>query len=113
MRGSHSCPLVLFWVDVELLAIHDSRTLDRLPRRAVDPTEDHVDVIFGGIYSSTRQAIKGPAVVNGKKLYIYPEQYEGAGMRSPHLLYRPGAGAAGRAADSLADATDGAEELLS
>jgi ABC-type branched-subunit amino acid transport system substrate-binding protein len=39
--------------------------------------EDHVDVIFGGIYSSTRQAIKGPAVVKGRTLYIYPEQYEG------------------------------------
>jgi ABC-type branched-subunit amino acid transport system substrate-binding protein len=39
--------------------------------------QDHVDVIFGGIYSSTRQAIKGPAVVKGRKLYIYPEQYEG------------------------------------
>ena len=39
--------------------------------------EDQVDVIFGGIYSSTRQAIKGPAVVDGKTLYIYPEQYEG------------------------------------
>src|SRR3954452_24349828 len=25
-----------------------------------------VDVVFGGIYSSTRQAIKGPAVVEGK-----------------------------------------------
>ncbi|HXW68708.1 MAG TPA: hypothetical protein VEJ88_03790 [Dissulfurispiraceae bacterium] len=35
------------------------------------------DVILGGIYSSTRQAIKGPAVVEGGKLYIYPEQYEG------------------------------------
>ena len=34
-------------------------------------------MILGGIYSSTRQAIKGPAVVEGKKLYIYPEQYEG------------------------------------
>ena len=34
-------------------------------------------MIFGGIYSSMRQAIKGPAVVDGKKLYIYPEQYEG------------------------------------
>ena len=34
-------------------------------------------MIFGGIYSSTRQAIKGPAVIEGKKLYIYPEQYEG------------------------------------
>jgi branched-chain amino acid transport system substrate-binding protein len=39
--------------------------------------QDHVDVIFGGIYSSTRQAIKGPAVVKGRTLYIYPEQYEG------------------------------------
>ena len=39
--------------------------------------QDQVDVIFGGIYSSTRQAIKGPAVVDGKTLYIYPEQYEG------------------------------------
>ena len=34
-------------------------------------------VQYGGIYSSTRQAIKGPAVVEGRKLYIYPEQYEG------------------------------------
>ena len=39
--------------------------------------QDKVDVILGGIYSSTRQAIKGPAVVKGRKLYIYPEQYEG------------------------------------
>ena len=39
--------------------------------------EDRVDVLFGGIYSSTRQAIKGPAVTEGRALYIYPEQYEG------------------------------------
>ena len=39
--------------------------------------KDKVDVIFGGIYSSTRQAIKAPAVVKGRTLYIYPEQYEG------------------------------------
>src|SRR3954454_16174720 len=38
---------------------------------------DRVDVICGGIYSSSRQAIKGPAVVDGRTLYIYPEQYEG------------------------------------
>ena len=38
---------------------------------------DQVDVVFGGIYSSTRQAIKGPVVVEGHTLYIYPEQYEG------------------------------------
>jgi branched-chain amino acid transport system substrate-binding protein len=35
-----------------------------------------VDVVFGGIYSSTRQAIK-PFVVESKTLYVYPEQYEG------------------------------------
>src|SRR5919198_1287918 len=39
--------------------------------------QDHVDVIFGGILSSTRQAIKASAVTEGKTLYIYPEQYEG------------------------------------
>src|SRR5213080_1989656 len=36
-----------------------------------------VDVVVGGIYSSTRQAIKGPVVDEAGKLYIYPEQYEG------------------------------------
>src|SRR3954453_15943706 len=39
--------------------------------------QDHVDVVFGGIFSSTQKAIKGSAVVDGKTLYIYPEQYEG------------------------------------
>src|SRR6476661_6830129 len=39
--------------------------------------DDRVHVLLGGIYSSTRQAIKGPAVVDGRTLYIYPEQYEG------------------------------------
>jgi branched-chain amino acid transport system substrate-binding protein len=39
--------------------------------------DDHVDVLLGGIFSSTRQAIKGPAVEEGETLYIYPEQYEG------------------------------------
>ena len=38
---------------------------------------EHVDVLLGGIFSSTRQAIKGPAVEEGETLYIYPEQYEG------------------------------------
>jgi branched-chain amino acid transport system substrate-binding protein len=33
--------------------------------------------VLGGIYSSTRQAIKGPVVEESKTLYIYPEQYEG------------------------------------
>jgi branched-chain amino acid transport system substrate-binding protein len=39
--------------------------------------DEHVDVLLGGIFSSTRQAIKGPAVDEGETLYIYPEQYEG------------------------------------
>ncbi len=63
---------------IELL-IEDSATTDSVAeakaRKLVQ--EDRVDVILGGIYSSTRQAIKGPAVIQGKKLYIYPEQYEG------------------------------------
>ena len=42
--------------------------------------EDKVDVIFGGIYSSTRQAIKGPAVVKGRKLYYLSGAVRGAGI---------------------------------
>jgi len=37
---------------------------------------DRVDVLLGGIYSSTQQAIKGPVKKSGQ-LYIYPERYEG------------------------------------
>src|SRR5215210_5074420 len=61
------------------LYLEDSATTDSVAEAAAIKLveQDHVDVIFGGIYSSTRQAIKGPAVVDGKKLYIYPEQYEG------------------------------------
>jgi ABC-type branched-subunit amino acid transport system substrate-binding protein len=61
------------------LYLEDSATTDsEAEAKATKLVQQHqVDVIFGGIYSSTRQAIKGPAVVNGKKLYIYPEQYEG------------------------------------
>src|SRR4051812_3387715 len=49
---------------------------------------DRVDVVFGGIYSSTRQAIKGPVVDEGKTLYIYPEQYEG--QESDPLIFCTG-----------------------
>src|SRR6266496_991958 len=61
------------------LYLEDSATTDSIAEAKAKKLvqQDQVDVIFGGIYSSTRQAIKGPAVVNGKKLYIYPEQYEG------------------------------------
>ena len=61
------------------LVLEDSETTDSVAaaKAAKLVREDRVDVIVGGIYSSTRQAIKGPAVVEGKTLYIYPEQYEG------------------------------------
>jgi ABC-type branched-subunit amino acid transport system substrate-binding protein len=61
------------------LCLEDSETTDSAAEAKATKLvqQDNVDVIFGGIYSSTRQAIKGLAVVEGKKLYIYPEQYEG------------------------------------
>jgi ABC-type branched-subunit amino acid transport system substrate-binding protein len=61
------------------LCLEDSATTDSVAAAKATKLveQDQVDVILGGIYSSTRQAIKGPAVVKGRKLYIYPEQYEG------------------------------------
>jgi branched-chain amino acid transport system substrate-binding protein len=61
------------------LIIEDSATDDTVAaaKAAKLVQGDRVDVVLGGIYSSTRQAIKGPAVVQGRTLYIYPEQYEG------------------------------------
>ena len=60
------------------LHLEDSATIDSVAEAKATKLvqHDNVDVIFGGIYSSTRHA-KGPAVVKGRKLYIYPEQYEG------------------------------------
>src|SRR3954449_5444551 len=60
------------------LHLGDSETTDSAAEAcATKLVQEDVDVIFGGIYSSTRQAIKGPAVDEGKILYVYPEQYEG------------------------------------
>src|SRR3982751_4330273 len=72
------------------LHLEDSATVDREAeaKAAKLVGEEHVDVLFGGIYSSTRQAIKGPAVVEGKTLYIYPEQYEG--QESDPLIFCTG-----------------------
>jgi branched-chain amino acid transport system substrate-binding protein len=63
---------------VELL-IEDSASDDAQAATAATKLvhDEHVDVLLGGIFSSTRQAIKEPAVVEGETLYIYPEQYEG------------------------------------
>jgi len=72
------------------LIVEDSATTDSVAeaKAAKLVEQDKVDVILGGIYSSTRQAIKGPAVVKGKKLYIYPEQYEG--QESDPLIFCTG-----------------------
>ena len=76
------------------LHVEDSTTDDDVAaakaRKLVEV--DQVDVVFGGIYSSTRQAIKGPVVVEGKTLYIYPEQYEG--QESDPLIFCTGPGPA-------------------
>jgi branched-chain amino acid transport system substrate-binding protein len=63
---------------VELI-VEDSATDDAVAAAKSSKLvkQDKVDVLVGGIYSSTRNAIKGPAVVEGRKLYLYPEQYEG------------------------------------
>src|ERR671935_333430 len=72
------------------LHLEDSATDDEVAaevaRKLVEQHE--VDVVLGGIYSSTRQAIKGPVVAEGKRLYIYPEQYEG--QESDPLIFCTG-----------------------
>jgi branched-chain amino acid transport system substrate-binding protein len=64
-------PLELHLVD----SATDDEVAASVARKLVE--QDAVDVVLGGIYSSTRQAIKGPVVAEGRTLYIYPEQYEG------------------------------------
>jgi len=72
------------------LYLEDSETTDSAAEAAAKKLveRDKVDVVLGGIYSSTRQAIKGPVVSKGKKLYIYPEQYEG--QESDPLIFCTG-----------------------
>src|SRR3954447_1343829 len=60
------------------LFLEDSATDDDVARVAATRlVEADVDVVVGGIYSSTRQAIKVPVVDEAGVLYLYPEQYEG------------------------------------
>jgi ABC-type branched-subunit amino acid transport system substrate-binding protein len=72
------------------LIVEDSATDDAAAEAAGNAMVDvhDVDVVLGGIYSSTRQAIKGPVVERGRKLYIYPEQYEG--QESDPLIFCTG-----------------------
>jgi branched-chain amino acid transport system substrate-binding protein len=76
------------------LHLEDGATDDAVATAAAAKLIEHakVDVVFGGIYSSTRQAIKGEAVVKGKTLYLYPEQYEGG--ESDPLIFCTGPGPA-------------------
>jgi branched-chain amino acid transport system substrate-binding protein len=73
-----------------VLVLEDSATDDAVAtaKAAKLVGRDQVDVVFGGIYSSTRQAIKGPVVVEGETLYVYPEQYEG--QESDPLIFCTG-----------------------
>src|SRR3954454_20957023 len=61
------------------LFVEDSATDDEVAEaRAAKLVERvGVDVVIGGIYSSTRQAIKRPVVDEAETLDLYPEQYEG------------------------------------
>ncbi|MGH9018750.1 MAG: substrate-binding protein [Acidimicrobiales bacterium] len=60
------------------LFLEDSATDDEVAAAAATRLVGaDVDVVVGGIYSSTRQAIKGPVVEEAGTLYLYPEQYEG------------------------------------
>ena len=96
------------------LYVEDGATSDAVAeaRAAKLVTQDKVDVIFGGIYSSTRQAIKGTAVVKGRTLYIYPEQYEG--QECDPLIFCTGPVPAQQLdpAHSLADAQDWGQDIL-
>ena len=96
------------------LYLEDSATTDSVAeakaRKLVQ--QDQVDVIFGGIYSSTRRAIKGPAVVEGREALHLPGAIRGRGMSPADLLHGPCASAAGRLHDSVADAENGGKEDL-
>jgi urea transport system substrate-binding protein len=72
------------------LVIEDGETTDSAAkaRTAKLIDEDKVDLVVGGIYSSTRQAIKSEAVARGRTLYIYTEQYEG--QESDPLIFCTG-----------------------
>ncbi len=72
------------------LHIEDSETTDEAAQAGAAKLvkEVGVDVVFGGILSSTRQAIKAAAVTEGRTLYLYPEQYEG--QESDPLIFCTG-----------------------
>src|SRR5215510_12828748 len=56
------------------LFVEDSATDDAVATKVATKLVEQVDVdvVVGGIYSSTRQAIKAPVVDRAGKLYLYP-----------------------------------------
>ena len=69
--GCSGGPLQLFVEDTasnESVAVNNVRKLTQ---------RDRVDVVFGGITSSMRNAIKDVIVTRGRTLYVYPQLYEG------------------------------------
>ena len=55
---------------------------------------------------------QGPGRGRGQDALHLPRAVRGAGVRSAHLLHRPGAGAAGRPVHPVADAGDRGEDVL-
>ena len=96
------------------LLVEDSATTDSVAsaKAAKLVEQDQVDVILGGIYSSTRQAIKGPAVTEGQKTLHLSRAVRRPGIRPAHLLHRPRARAATRSFHSVAHAAHGREAIL-
>ncbi|HYW91563.1 MAG TPA: substrate-binding protein [Gammaproteobacteria bacterium] len=64
-------PVHLYIVDTASSPSVGVRKASELIRR------DNVDIVFGGITSAMRNAIKGPIVERGQTLYVYPQLYEG------------------------------------
>ncbi len=71
-------PVHLYVVDTASTPAVGVRKASELIRR------DNVDIVFGGITSAMRNAIKGPIVERGRTLYVYPQLYEG-GECTPYL----------------------------
>ena len=97
---------------VELFVEDSATDDDQAAAAAAKLVGADVDVVVGGIYSSTRQAIKGPVVDEGGEALPLPGAVRGPGVPPPDLLYRSGARAADRPVLPLAHAGDRGEDLL-
>ena len=96
------------------LFIEDSATDDGVAETVAAKLVDDVgvDVVVGGIYSSTRTGHQGTGRRPGRDAVPLPRAVRGPGVPSADLLHRAGAGAAGGALLSLAHAADRGADLL-